>query len=144
MCNYYCQATTGSVFIINANGDREDITDALGARPRRGGGFSAQSTLAALRRYISGHTGQAIAANEPAVEDFDDDETESFSWGRYRGRATATGLFPKTVQPIREGVELERRGLFGKVRAASLLVMGGEYSMLRGTAGEAARHAQSA
>lgn len=118
-------ADGGDVFLVNAEGEREDIGDALGLGAGAFRGLSPQSTLAALRRFISRHTTRETSTATPAAQrtraapasdDGEDDDDSSYSWGYHRGRASAAGLFKTATEPTAEGMQLERKGLFGRVR----------------------------
>ena len=122
-------ADGGDVFLVNAEGEREDIGDALGLGAGAFRGLSPQSTLAALRRFISRHTtretstatqaAQRTRAAPASSDDGEDDDDSSYSWGYHRGRASAAGLFKTATEPTAEGMQLERKGLFGRVRSVT-------------------------
>lgn len=65
----------------------------------------------------------SLRASRPSrlVDDEDDEEEESsmFQYGFRGGRKTAEGLFPPASSPVEAGVELERKGLFGRVSRCS-------------------------
>ena len=84
--------------------------------------MSRSSILATLRRIIGARTGRtAGAARVTAADDDDDDDDDddggSFPYGFRGGRRSAEGMFPVVTEPIKEGLELERNGLFGRVSA---------------------------
>lgn len=113
------------MYIVDSQGTRQNILSAAfggedenagGGTPT--GGLTAGATLAALRRMIT----RSRPAPRPVVaeEVEDDDEEEDarlFRFGYGGGRRSADGLFPKVTEPVQAGVDLERRGLFGTVRA---------------------------
>ena len=78
-------------------------------------GLTAEATLSALRRVIGrGRPARPVAQQDDADED-DDDDDGLFRFGYRGGRRSAEGLFPIVTEPIQAGVDLERKGLFGRV-----------------------------
>ena len=54
--------------------------------------------------------------DDDAEDDDEEDAMGMFQYGFRGGRKTAEGLFPAATSPDEAGVELERKGLFGRVR----------------------------
>jgi hypothetical protein len=47
----------------------------------------------------------------------EDDDDDIYRFGGAGGRRGAAPLFPKVTEPVQAGVDLERKGLFGRVRS---------------------------
>ena len=62
-----------------------------------------------------GRASRAVVQQEEPEEE--DDEDGIFRFGYHGGKRSAEGLFPIVTEPIQAGVDLERKGLFGRVSA---------------------------
>jgi hypothetical protein len=80
---------------------------------------ASSDTLSILSRLLGRRSLRATTGSRRVeVADDDDEEEEGigmFQYGFRGGRKTAQGLFPAATAPAEEGVELERKGLFGRV-----------------------------
>ena len=124
-------ASTNSVFYVDSNGARTEITEAVNRPPTEGGGGGG-SILDTLRRLMTQRSAaHGRAARIAAMED-DDDDDEDFSYSYRGGRRTAEGLFPKVTEPVEAGVKLERSGLFGMV--GNLSAQGTGFGLIPSTA----------
>lgn len=88
---------------------------------------SNSDTLSILGRLLGRRSLRPAGRTTSRIVDDDDEDDEDeegigmFQYGFRGGRKTADGLFPPASEPVEAGVELERKGLFGRVRSLSLL-----------------------
>lgn len=126
-----CVAETNGIFIVDsATGARQELTTNSAPRENAtntttmrtgagtGGGGRTDAALSALRRLLGAGGRFQVHGGREDEDDNDDDET--FQYGYRSSRNSAQGLFPAVREPVREGVELARRGLFGKVCRTNL------------------------
>lgn len=124
-------ASTSRIYIVDGQGRHQDIE--LGTEDN-GPGISSD-TLSILSRLLGRRSLRPAVANRRDMQvvsnmDDDDDDDEDngigmFQYGFRGGRRTAEGLFPRQITPMEAGVDLERRGLFGKVKDNSCCVTNG-------------------
>lgn len=115
-------ATTSRVYLVDSEGNHQELNTGEDSSAQGQARSNNTDTLSILGRLLGrGSLRAARTTARLAEEDDEDDEEEEggglgmFQYGFRGGRKTADGLFPAATKPVEEGIELERKGLFGRV-----------------------------